>query len=371
MNRNDFLGLIGNNPVIDRQTVAELSELVNIYPYFQTAHLLLLKGLRDNQDVRFENQLKISAIHIADREVLHNLLMMTPEMEKAADIQEVYEEVQTVQVEEKISLPVDAAEPAEATDDKANTIGAITAEPESAVKADAIPEKIIPQPEPELVPGDTGQTVIDAARNSEDLINEIEKESAERYESNGEEIYDHIPGHQILISDDADSETAIPGVYFIREEQEDEEERIFYMDPGFSVPESETEQEADKFTTVTETAAVQPQDNTPAAEVKESESVDTRNSTRKVQADLIDKFISANPRIEPRRETPDHPVEDLAMQFTEEKGSFITETLARIYINQGYYSKAIEIYEKLCLKFPEKSSYFASQIELVKVYLKK
>jgi tetratricopeptide (TPR) repeat protein len=138
------------------------------------------------------------------------------------------------------------------------------------------------------------------------------------------------------------------------------------MDPGFSVPESETEQEADKLTTVTEATAVQPEIMTPEPEVKESESADTRSSARKVQADLIDKFISANPRIEPKRETPDHPVEDLAEQFTEEKGSFITETLARIYINQGYYSKAIEIYEKLCLKFPEKSSYFATQIEKIK-----
>ena len=65
------------------------------------------------------------------------------------------------------------------------------------------------------------------------------------------------------------------------------------------------------------------------------------------------------------------PVEDISKPFVEEEGGFVTETLAKIYVNQGYYSKAIDIYEKLSLKFPEKSSYFASQIEKVKEYIKK
>ena len=65
------------------------------------------------------------------------------------------------------------------------------------------------------------------------------------------------------------------------------------------------------------------------------------------------------------------PAKDISKPFVEREGGFVTETLARIYINQGYYSKAIDIYEQLSLKFPEKSSYFASQIELVKEYLKK
>ncbi len=90
-----------------------------------------------------------------------------------------------------------------------------------------------------------------------------------------------------------------------------------------------------------------------------------------MQADLIDMFISTNPRIETNREKSNLPVEDISKPFVEEQGGFVTETLAKIYISQGYYSKAIDIYEKLCLKFPEKSSYFASQIEKVNELLKK
>ncbi len=42
---------------------------------------------------------------------------------------------------------------------------------------------------------------------------------------------------------------------------------------------------------------------------------------------------------------------------------FCTETLAQIYEQQGYYSKAREIYSKLILAYPEKSTYFAARIQ--------
>ena len=59
---------------VNRQMIGEVYELIDVFPYFQSAHLLLLKGLKNNSDVKFENQLRNSAIHIADREVLYYLL---------------------------------------------------------------------------------------------------------------------------------------------------------------------------------------------------------------------------------------------------------------------------------------------------------
>jgi hypothetical protein len=92
---------------------------------------------------------------------------------------------------------------------------------------------------------------------------------------------------------------------------------------------------------------------------------------KQLQSELIDKFILENPRIEPKRENTGTPQDDISKPFVEETGGLVTETLARIYVDQGYYSRAIDIYEKLSLKFPEKSSYFASQIEMVKELIKK
>ena len=51
-----------------------------------------------------------------------------------------------------------------------------------------------------------------------------------------------------------------------------------------------------------------------------------------------------------------------AKKSLDENDDFITETLAKIYKEQGHYDKAIDAFEKLILKFPEKSTLFASQI---------
>ena len=88
--------------------------------------------------------------------------------------------------------------------------------------------------------------------------------------------------------------------------------------------------------------------------------------------ELINKFIINSPHILPRKEdTPYEEQLDISESSGSENEGFITETLAKIYINQGYYSKAIYAYEKLSLKFPEKSSYFATQIENIKKLIKK
>lgn len=76
---------------------------------------------------------------------------------------------------------------------------------------------------------------------------------------------------------------------------------------------------------------------------------------------LIERFIKEDPQIKPPPADKIN-LENKARKSSEDQYSLVTETLARIYIEQGLYLKAIEVYKKLVLKYPEKNAYFASEI---------
>jgi len=89
----------------------------------------------------------------------------------------------------------------------------------------------------------------------------------------------------------------------------------------------------------------------------------TENSEKKKKFNLIDKFISENPKISPIKSSPSKG--NLAKAQMIQPESLMTETLARIYVEQKNYKKAIQSYKILSLKYPEKSSFFANQIRAV------
>ena len=310
MNRNDFLNMIEDTVPVSRQMIGEVYELIDIFPYFQSAHLLLLKGLYSNADVKFDNQLRNSAIHVGDREVLYWLL----KTKNTSDT-------------DKIDIRLD-----------------------SDLKKEIV--------------SDTHQTVIESAKNSEYLIDEIEKDFDETKFIEKQDAHGQNPDHSIMIATEPDNIES-EGVIFLPDEDiSPSDDKVFFMDPGFAFPERsdllELDLEKDNTSLlVEEEISLEDQDQL------------EKNSKKLLESELIDKFIIANPRIEPQKDKSYVPDDDISKPYVEEAGGLVTETLAKIYINQGYYSRAMDIYEKLSLKFPEKSSYFASQIEKVKEYIKK
>jgi len=85
---------------------------------------------------------------------------------------------------------------------------------------------------------------------------------------------------------------------------------------------------------------------------------------KKKKADLIDKFIEASPKISPIKPGTTIPT---YFENSQDNSSLMTETLARVYLEQKKYLKAIQAYEILILKYPEKSSFFADRISDIKI----
>jgi len=154
-----------------------------------------------------------------------------------------------------------------------------------------------------------------------------------------------------------------------KEEQKDQqqESRTISLIDNFldSIPKDENEKQ--KTTKRKPTPADAAVDY--VAYLLESESEEERQTEGEapqlIGQSLIDTFIqndkgkivlSENPTLKPEIEaTPE----------TEEKEGYFTETLARIYIKQGRYSKALEIIRKLSLQYPKKNVYFADQIRFL------
>ena len=84
--------------------------------------------------------------------------------------------------------------------------------------------------------------------------------------------------------------------------------------------------------------------------------------------DIINKFIQEDPRIVPQKTAFYSPVNMARLSVID--SGIVSETLALIHVDQGNFHEAISTYEKLMVKNPKKSSYFAAQIKILKQKLK-
>ncbi len=85
------------------------------------------------------------------------------------------------------------------------------------------------------------------------------------------------------------------------------------------------------------------------------------------QNEIIDNFIKTEPRISSLANLAKEALaKDLSEGSSKAPAGLVSENLANIMLKQGKTDKAIEIYEKLIVKYPEKKSYFAEKIETLK-----
>ena len=74
MTRSELLHIVKNPGEIGKESLSDLHDYVTEYPYSQTFRLLYLKGLFNIQDIKYENELKITSVYVYDRHNLHRLI---------------------------------------------------------------------------------------------------------------------------------------------------------------------------------------------------------------------------------------------------------------------------------------------------------
>lgn len=239
--------LIDHPERLDRDTLYELRSMLAIYPYFQTARLLMLQNLYLLHDPTFDEELRRASVYVTDRRVLFRMV-------EAAHY--------------KLS--------ATHRNEKKTADGDKTGESRTMSLIDNFLENIPQTDESQETKGKTKRkpTPADAAIDYVAYLLETEESSEDE-----EEEKPQMKGQQLIDT-------------FI----ENDKGKIVLSDTPQFVP-----------------------------QIDEGNDDDGKNSDE----------------------------------------SFFTETLARIYIKQGRYDKALEIITRLSLNYPKKNAYFADQIRFL------
>ena len=254
-----FTEILNNKENIQQVETAELKSIVEEFPYFQAARALYLKGLKNQDSFKYNNELKTTAAYTTDRTVLFNYITTNSFNNTKEDIhQQISEKI----VEEKL-----------------------TEEPSSIIETSI--EKPI----------------------------EIKEEVIEKK------------------------------ITEVTEELE------------IGKPISFTNEENYSFSEWLQLSSRKPIVREPKKKVKKV--------SKKV--DIINKFIKSNPKIKPLAKDKTIAV---PVAKNQQDSSLMTQTLAKVYLEQKKYDSAIQAYRILSLKYPEKSGFFADQIKRIQILQK-
>ncbi|MCL6267712.1 hypothetical protein [Flagellimonas myxillae] len=287
MNVADFIEILQkSDTILSPKQTRELEGIIEEYPYFQAARALHLKGLKNLDSYKYNNALKITAAHTADRDVLFDFV--------------------TSQEFVQNNIADSIAGRAPKLEDKT-----------------AVTEEIEPNPETEPLLGESKEALPQNIEDAEQILNPaLFKSKQEKPEPQ-----------------ETKEETTPP-----------------QTDLELGKPLPFTKKERHSFTEWLQL--------TSKPDAGEELDPASKSLDKRQKFDLLDKFIEKNPKIVPQKDSK--TTVNIKESVKMDKNELMTATLAKVYLEQKKYKKAIQAYKILSLKYPEKSGFFADQIRAVK-----
>ena len=308
MNKSEFFDFVNNPDRLNKDTVSSLNEIIDEYPWFQTARLLLVKNLHLIDHVKFNSELKTSAAFISDRQRLFDLVhnhQATEEPNKESQTQVAPKEQATVEVVEK---------------------------PESVES---------PKSERSSIGMSTNISSVSDYFQADDV-----------YETNDGKTLDLSNIGKNTSKEEDEAPMVLPSADFL--EYESSDYTGYQLHDANSINEEENRSFSGWLNALRHAPINQTQEEAPKPKKKSQQ--------------LIDNFLSFDaPKVIGRKDITENKEGNVRHEKSiSDSDDLLSETLASIYIKQKHFEKAISIYEKLRLKYPEKSVYFAEQISDLK-----
>ncbi|WP_409417333.1 tetratricopeptide repeat protein [Flavobacterium sp. PS2] len=333
MNVNDYTYLINRPDAITEKQTEALGNVLNEFPYFQSARALRLKGLYSQNSFKYNYALKVTAAHTTDRAILFDFITS-----------ETFSIIQKEYYDKKALALLDI-----------NVVDSEHLLPEVVALEDFI-EKVEPK-------------LIDPIERS--ILTSIKEASIPNIEENVNTPEETIETLETIESTEA-IETAEENLEIGKPLDFSKSEKHSFQEWLQLSRTEPIERKEEKKKEKIEVKNEEKKEKEEKEEEKQEKLVEIDSSIieideeKKKKAELIDKFIETSPKISPVKQTTTVAA-NIQIDINKDDNTYLmTETLARVYLEQKKYTKAIQAYEILILKYPEKISFFADRISDIK-----
>jgi hypothetical protein len=343
LNVTEFTYLLNHPNAINEKQAKSLETVLDNFPYFQSARALHLKGLYNQDSYKYNFALKTTAAHTTDRSVLFDFIT-------SDEFTIIEKDVYQKKLAQLLNIDVNESE-------------YVTQLPNDIEKTDYKEPEIIADEVVEFVyeNGSFEDAIIDSTKEAIDFVPAI---AINKEVVNLEPIASE---HKFEIATISEVEEPVIDT---EEQLSDSKELEANLEIG--KPITFLQNEKHSFQEWLQLASFKPIEREVVVEEVKKEAIAVKNESpiedkvvkKTKKTELIDKFIENNPKITPARDLVDIQLKPIEIPDTTH---LMTETLARVYLEQKKYQKAIQAYEILILKYPEKSIFFADRIQNIKI----